>query len=225
MASYHLEIRDFPRNVNRFNMSGTEIGTVLLAWAQERVFELGDQKWNPQTAELTVLEGPEIPISGLSMGRGWPTALREGQDVTARVLAEAREAIVDGSVARMAQAQEAAAPAAAGPAEALAAGLGDEPLVRAREQAVPEPEIPAGPDEVPAAALDEGAGEAALAAVEAPEVDQLALGVELAAVLGPDAARLLAAWREVAGRASGLAPSESLALAERQLRDQHGPRP
>ena len=81
-------------------MSGQEIGAVLLAWAQERVFELADQKWNPQTAEMTVLEGPEIPVSGLSMGRGWPTALREGQDVTARVLAEAREAIVDGSVAR-----------------------------------------------------------------------------------------------------------------------------
>src|SRR5438270_904265 len=123
-ASYHLEIRDFPRNVNRFNMSGTEIGTVLLAWAQERVFELGDQKWNPQTAELTVLEGPEIPVSGLSMGRGWPTAVREGQDVTARVLAEAREAIVDGSVARMARDQEAAAAAAAAPAEAVAGGLG-----------------------------------------------------------------------------------------------------
>src|SRR5690349_13360606 len=103
MAYYHLEIRDFPRNVNRFNMSGQEIGAVLLAWAQERVFELSDQKWNPQTAEMTVLEGPEIPISGLSMGRGWPTALREGQDVTARVLAEARQAIGDGRVARSEQ--------------------------------------------------------------------------------------------------------------------------
>jgi hypothetical protein len=57
--------------------------------------------------------------------------------------------------------------------------------------------------------------------VEGPEADQLALGVELASLLGPDASRLLAAWREVAARASGLSPSESLALAERQLRD-HG---
>jgi len=223
MASYHLEIRDFPRNVNRFNMTGPEIGTILLAWAQERVFELADQKWNPQTAELTVLEGPEIPISGLSLGRGWPTALREGQDVTARVLAEAREAIVDGSVARMAREQEAASAAAAAPAEAVAGGLGDEPLVRARAETFPEPEVPPSGDAVKAAALDEGAGEAALAEIDGPEDDQLALGVELAAVLGPDATRLLAAWREVASRASGLTPSESLALAERQLRDQPGP--
>jgi hypothetical protein len=194
MASYHVEIQEFPRNVNRFNMSGQEIGAVLLAWAQERVFELGDQKWNPRSAKLTVIEGPEIPVASLSMGRGWPTAVREGQDATERVLAEAREAIVDGSVAREAQAQEAEAREAQAPAPA--------------QEGVPAAEPPP---------LDEGSGEAALAAVERSEADQLALGVELAALLGPDAARLLAAWREVAARASGLSPSESLALAERQL--------
>jgi hypothetical protein len=47
--------------------------------------------------------------------------------------------------------------------------------------------------------------------------DQLALGVQLGGLLGGDPASLLAAWREVAGRSSGLAPSESLALAEREL--------
>jgi hypothetical protein len=210
MAVYHVEIRDFPRNVNRFNMSGPEVGAVLLSWAQERVFELGDQRWNPQTAEIVVIEGPEIPVSGLSMGRGWPTAEREGQNVTARVLDEAREAIVDGSVARMAQAQEAEA-AAAAPAQALAGGLGDEPLIhtQGRGEARDDP-----------APLDEASGEAALAAVEGAEAGQLAVGVELAALLGPEASALLGAWREVAARASGLSPSESLALAERQLRDQ-----
>jgi hypothetical protein len=197
MTSYHVEIREFPRNVNRFNMSGQEIGAILLAWAQERVFELGDQRWNPQTAEITVLEGPEIPVSSLSLGRGWPTAMREGQDVTERVIAEAREAIVDGSVARAAQGAEAfEAPGAAEPSA---------PAQTAPVEAEPPP-------------LDEASGEAALAAVEEPEVDELALGVELAALLGPEASRLLAAWREVAGRAKGLSPSETLALAERQVR-------
>jgi hypothetical protein len=195
MATYHIEIRDFPRNANRFNMNGQEIGAVLLAWAQERVFELGGQKWNPQTAEITVLEGPEIPVSSLSLGRGWPTAMREGHDVTERVISEARAAVVDGSVARMAQAEEAAAQVPAAPAPV------------------------AVPGEAEVAPLDEGSGEAALAAVEEREVDQLGLGVELAALLGPDASRLLAAWREVGARASGLSPSESLALAERQLRE------
>ena len=209
MAVYHVGITDFPHHVNRFNMTGPEVGALLLAWAQERVFDLGDQKWNPQTAELIVIEGPEIPISGLSLGRGWPTAEREGEEVTARVLAEAREAIVDGSVARMEQEAEAAA---AAPAQALAGGWADEPLGAART-----PPPAADPEPPP---LDEGAGEAALAAVESGEGDQLALGVELAGLLGPQAPRLLAAWREVAARASGLSPSESLALAERQLREE-----
>jgi hypothetical protein len=31
MASYHVEIRDYPHNVNRFNMSGQEVGALLLA--------------------------------------------------------------------------------------------------------------------------------------------------------------------------------------------------
>jgi hypothetical protein len=48
--------------------------------------------------------------------------------------------------------------------------------------------------------------------------DPLTLGVQLASLLGEDPAGLLAAWRAVAARASGLAPSESLALAERELR-------
>jgi hypothetical protein len=57
----------------------------------------------------------------------------------------------------------------------------------------------------------------------APLADPLALGVQLASLLGEDPAALLAAWREVAARASGLAPSESLALAERELRAGDGP--
>ena len=143
------------------------------------------------------------------MGRGWPTAVREGQDVTERVVAEARGAVVDGSAARIAQEQEAAAAAIAG-------GLGHEPPA-GQAPAEAEGEQPLGAPEP--VSFDEGAGEAAVAAVEGAGGDQLALGVELAALLGPDASRLLAEWREVAGRATGLSPSETLALAERKLRE------
>jgi hypothetical protein len=52
----------------------------------------------------------------------------------------------------------------------------------------------------------------------APLADPLALGVQLASLLGEDPGRLLSAWKEVAARSSGLSPSESLALAERQIR-------
>jgi hypothetical protein len=52
----------------------------------------------------------------------------------------------------------------------------------------------------------------------APLADPLALGVQLASLLGEDPERLLSAWKEVAARSSGLSPSESLALAERRIR-------
>jgi hypothetical protein len=176
---YHLEIREFPRNLNRFNMNGAEIGAIVLPWVQDKVIELEEQRWSPHEAILTILEGPEIAVQNLSMGRGWPTALREGQDVTRRIVDEARQALADGS---------AGAPAPApGPAPA----------------ASPPAPSPA-PGSWPGA--DQAAGG-----------DQLALGVELGGLLGGDAARLLAAWRSVVARSSGLAPSESLALAEREL--------
>jgi hypothetical protein len=162
---YHLQISQFPHNVSRFNLDGRELRTILYPWVSERVFELGEHKWSPQEANLTVLEGPELPVQSLSMGRGWGAAERQGQDVTRSVLAQARQ-----ELSAQAQPQPGAASAPAGAAPAAA-----------------------------------------------PQVDSLAAGVELASLLGPDAVRLLAAWREVAGRAAGLSPSETLALAERQL--------
>ncbi len=162
MAHYHLEMRQFPRNFTRFNLTGPEIGTVALTWAQERMLTIDGEKWSPAEATMIIIEGPAIPIERLSMGRGWPTALREGEDVTERVLSEARQAI------REPQAAAAAAPP-----------------------------VPNG--------------------VPSSGADPLALGVELGGLLGSEPGRLLAAWRAVAARSSGLAPSESLALAEREL--------
>jgi hypothetical protein len=53
-------------------------------------------------------------------------------------------------------------------------------------------------------------------------MDPLTLGVQIAALLGPDAVRLLDAWRGAAVGTPGLAPSESLALAEQALRGATG---
>jgi hypothetical protein len=160
---YHLELRQFPHNLCRFNLTEPEVSALAMPWVREQVLELGERKWSPHQARLTVLEGPELAVTQLSMGRGWRAAQREGQDVTERVLEEAREASA----------------AAAGQSGGL-------------------------PAQAPAAA----------AAVPA---DPLALGVQLASLLGDDPAGLLAAWRAVVARRPGLPPSESLALAEREL--------
>ena len=170
MAHYHLEMRQFPRNFTRFNLTGPEIGTIALTWAQERMLTIDGEKWSPAEATMIIIEGPAIPIERLSLGRGWPTALREGEDVTERVLSEARQAI--------------------------------------RE---------------PQAGASTGASPVANGVPSSSGADPLALGVELGGLLGSEPSRLLGAWRAVAARSSGLAPSESLALAERELTSGSGP--
>jgi hypothetical protein len=178
---YHLELRQFPKRVQRFNLDGPAVGAIVLPWVQERVVELGEHKWSPHQATITILEGPEVPLDRVSLGRGWAAAERVSQDVTQRVLAEARHALATGAAGTGAAGTGAVA--GTGTPGGEAAGLG---------------EIP------PAPAVAGGA-------------DALTVGVELAALLGGEPARLLAAWRAVAARSSGLAPSESLALAEREL--------
>jgi hypothetical protein len=88
---YHLELRQFPHNFCHFNLAEQELRrTVLEPWAGERWIELGERKWNPNQAKLTVIEGPRIAVDELSMGRGWRTAQREGRDVTAQLLQTAQ---------------------------------------------------------------------------------------------------------------------------------------
>jgi hypothetical protein len=171
---YHLELRKFPKRVRRFNMSGQEIGVVLLEWVRERVVELGEQKWRPEETEITVLEGPEVPVGEMSLARGWRRAEREGRDVTEQVLAEAREHSSGG---------DAREPVTGDPAASAAASVigGAEPATGA---------------------------------------DGMALAMQLGSLLGPDAARLMETWRAVRAREPDLTPSEALAAAERELREE-----
>ncbi|MGH2878648.1 MAG: hypothetical protein ACRDK4_03445 [Solirubrobacteraceae bacterium] len=84
---FHVELRQFPHNFCRFNMSEQELlSAVVDAWARKEWLEFGERKWDPNQATLTVLEGPRLSMQELSMGRGWRNAQRAGSDVTERVL-------------------------------------------------------------------------------------------------------------------------------------------
>jgi hypothetical protein len=158
---YHVQLRQFPHNLCRFNLSERELSALLAPWVLEKPLELGERKWSPHEAVLTVLEGPQLELQQLSMGRGWRAAERSGEDVTARVTAAASQAFA---------------------------------------------QAPAG---------SPGQRTAAHASGPAPPVgDPLALGVQLASLLGDDPARLLDAWRQASAEYPGLTPSETLALAE-----------
>jgi hypothetical protein len=88
---YHLELRHFPHTAWSFNLGGAELGAVVEPWVRGEVVELGDRKWSPERATLTILEGPHLPVEQLSMGRGWRSAQRSARDVTERILAAARQ--------------------------------------------------------------------------------------------------------------------------------------
>ena len=87
---FHVEMRQFPHNAWVFNLSEQELMQFLVPWSHEQWIELGERKWNPHQARMTVLEGPHLPVGELSMGRGWSNAQRRSQDVTERVLVQAR---------------------------------------------------------------------------------------------------------------------------------------
>jgi hypothetical protein len=158
---YHLQVRQFPNHATRFNLSEQEVRAVLDPWARGQIVEVGERKWAPERATLTVLEGPELGLAQMAMGRGWRAAERSSEDVTERMVA------------------------------AVAQG--------------PQSTVLPPPAQSPTTTAS------------APLADPLALAVQLGSLLGSDPERLLAAWREVAARSSGLAPSEALALAERQI--------
>lgn len=96
---FHIELHEAPHRMHRFNLTDAELATVLRSWVMGEQIELGERIWSPKGGEILVLEGPEIPIGRLTMGRGWSVAQREGADVTERVLADARETLAAAAAA------------------------------------------------------------------------------------------------------------------------------
>jgi hypothetical protein len=88
---YHIELRQFPHNFARFNLSEHELPPIVEPWVAGEIVELGERKWDPRRAKLTILEGPRIGNAQLTMGRGWSVAQRESEDITDRVLAGPQE--------------------------------------------------------------------------------------------------------------------------------------
>ena len=87
---FHVELRKFPHNTHAFNLTEAELfQTLVIPWSREQWVELGERKWSPHQAGLTVLEGPQLSAQELTMSRGWGNAVRQGEDVTERVLARA----------------------------------------------------------------------------------------------------------------------------------------
>lgn len=182
---YHVELRQFPHNFCHFNLTAQALReTVLDAWARGEWVEIGERRWNPQQATLTVIEGPELPVQQLSMGRGWRNAVRQGTDVTATLLADAR--------ARLGFAES-------GPAEVPEPARGPSPgTARSAWAAVTGPARKAS--DRPALAGQAGTG------------DHLVR--QLLSLLGENPGPLLRAWQLAMEQHPDRTPSQCLAAAE-----------
>jgi len=87
VSVYHIELRRFPHRSHGFNLSQPRLLEEIVGpWRRGERVEFGERKWEPAASTLTVLEGPPLEPSEMSMGRGWNVAVRRCQDVTAREL-------------------------------------------------------------------------------------------------------------------------------------------
>lgn len=191
---FHVELRRFPHNFCRFNLSEPELRALVLdAWRRGQPVELGERRWSPHEATLTVLEGPELPVQDLALGRGWRNAQRRSRDVTAEVLRAAPAGDLAG---------------AAGPVDGSAAVGASGPVAGGGVVGAPGHATEAGVAGAPGPVDAAGPAHAA--------TDTLA--ADLVSLLGDDAEPLLRAWQLALQRHPDKSPSECLALAEDLVR-------
>lgn len=204
---FHIELRQFPHNACHFNLSEPQLRSLVLPWVREEWIEIGERKWNPNQAKLKIVEGPELPLDQLTMGRGWRHAEREGQDVTERVLGAVREQV---EMAALAAEQE--QPGVLGrPAVRGGAGVGEQAGAAGDAQA--QAAAPA-----PASAQAGAAGRLAPpASADDPALLADSLGLELLALLDDGPTPLSRVWLLAGARLPGRPASDRLALAERAI--------
>ena len=91
---FHVELRQFPHVARAFNLSREELfARILRPLAAGRPVELNDRRWSPEKVKVAIYEGRELEIEEIGMGRGWGNATKTGENVTERLLIEARRAV------------------------------------------------------------------------------------------------------------------------------------
>jgi hypothetical protein len=115
---FHIELRQAPHHLHRFNLEKRHLQAMVLEpWIRGAPIEMGERIWDPSKASILVLEGPQIAVGRLTMGRGWAIAHREGTDVTKQAIEAVRQVLAE-AAAEAAHASVAAgasaAPASAG---------------------------------------------------------------------------------------------------------------
>jgi hypothetical protein len=88
---FHVELRQFPHQGRAFNLDRDELDRrILEPWLRGEPVELQDRRFDPDKAKLTIYEGRVLELNEMGLGRGWANVTRVGEDVTDRLLIDAR---------------------------------------------------------------------------------------------------------------------------------------
>ena len=91
---FHVELRQFPHSTRAFNLSREQLDArILMPWVRGTPVQWAERRWSPDRAKLAIYEGPELATEEMGMGRGWASVTRSGEEVTRRLLTEARDAV------------------------------------------------------------------------------------------------------------------------------------
>ena len=89
---FHVELRSGMQVVREFNLSEQRLWVEFLAPLMAGTpLSLEGHEFIPRQTRLKVYEGEQLRPDQLAVGRGWQNVERTATDVTARVLARARE--------------------------------------------------------------------------------------------------------------------------------------
>jgi len=89
---FHVELRMGISIVREFNLGERELWTIFLApLMADHDFTLEGHDFTPRKTRIAIYDGPELRPDQLGLGRGWQNVERTGNDVTAEVIARARE--------------------------------------------------------------------------------------------------------------------------------------
>ena len=87
---FHVELRQFLHVARSFNLTREELDArILHPWVNGDSIALQDRSWSAAKSKLTIIDGPQLAAGDLGLGRGWGNAVREGEDVTTALIAEA----------------------------------------------------------------------------------------------------------------------------------------
>jgi len=82
---YHVELRQFPHDTHVYNVDAERLQRELIGpWVRGEIFAFGEQEWIPNRSNISILEGPHLPLGQLGLGKGWSNASRVSEDVTER---------------------------------------------------------------------------------------------------------------------------------------------